>query len=83
MANNTHTFTCKFKNKSSDNVTGVSLLAAAQKHMTLKMKPASSTNLGPNAQDLVQEMVIVNTAEGQKPIALKLKICYTQPGGMA
>jgi hypothetical protein len=45
--------------------------------MTLKMKPATGTNLGAHAQDLSQEMVIVNTMEGQKPISLKLKINYT------
>jgi hypothetical protein len=45
--------------------------------MTLKMKPATGTNLGPFASDLTQEMVIVNNMEGQKPISLKLKINYT------
>ena len=41
------------------------------------MKPATGTNLAPYAHDLSQEMGIVNTMEGQKPISLKLKINYT------
>jgi len=53
MANNTHIFTCKFKNNSQGKLTGVSFQAAAQKHMTLKMKTASSTSLEPMAADLV------------------------------
>lgn len=50
---------------------------AAQKYMTLKMKPATGTSLAAYAQDLTQEMVIVNNMEGQKPISLKVKINYT------
>ena len=41
------------------------------------MKPASGTTLGASAQDLTQEMVIVNNMEGQKPLSIKLKINYT------
>ena len=77
MANNTHTLTSKFKNKTGANLSGVSMQAAALKYMTLKMKPASGTSLGPNGSDLSQEMVIVNSEEGKKPISLKLKINYT------
>lgn len=51
--------------------------------MTLKMKPASGTTLGGMAQDLTQEMVIVNTLEGEKPLSLKLKINYTPDGSAA
>lgn len=53
---------------------------AAQKYMTLKMKPASGTMLEPMAQDLSQEMNIVNSMEGQKPNSLKLKINFTVDG---
>lgn len=53
---------------------------AAQKYMTLKMKPATGTTLGPMAQDLSQEMNIVNSMEGQKANSLKLKINYTVEG---
>ena len=52
MANNTHTLTSKFKNKSGSNLSGVGMQVAALKYMTLKMKPASGTTLGPNAADL-------------------------------
>ena len=48
--------------------------------MNLKMKPPSGSSLGPSAQDLTQEMVIVNNMEGQKPLSLKLKIMYTPEG---
>lgn len=48
--------------------------------MTLKMKPASGTSINPMAQDLTQEMNIVNNMEGQKANSLKLKINYTIDG---
>ena len=54
---------------------------AAQKYMTLKMKPASGTSLAPYASSLNQEMVIQNTMEGQKPLSLKLKINYVIDNG--
>ena len=44
--------------------------------MTLKIKPASGTTLGPMASDLTQEIQIVNSLEGEKPLAVKLKISY-------
>ena len=48
--------------------------------MTMKINPASSTSLGPNASDLTQQLDITNTAEGEKPLAFKLKINYTPEG---
>jgi hypothetical protein len=51
---------------------------AAQKYMVLKIQPPSGSSLGPMAQDLTQEMNIVNNEEGNKPMSLKLKINYQQ-----
>ena len=56
---------------------------AAQKYMGLKMKPASGSALSAFAQDLTQEMGIVNNMEGQKPLSFKLKINYTIDNGSA
>ena len=54
---------------------------AAQKYMTLKMKPASGTTLLPNASDLTQGMNVTNTSEGSKPLSFKLKINYQLDNG--
>ncbi len=53
---------------------------AAQKYMVLKIQPPSGSSLEPMAQDLTQEMNIVNNEEGNKPISLKLKINYQVQG---
>jgi len=77
---NTHIITAHFKNKTLTGMSAVSMQVAAQKYMSLKMKPASGTSIGASSQDLTQQMVIVNSAEGQKPLSLKLKINYTPDG---
>jgi AP-1 complex subunit gamma-1 len=54
---------------------------AVQKYMTLKLQQISKPTLGPNAQrDATQEMTIVNTLEGQKPLALKIRVTYSVNG---
>ena len=76
----TFTLTAVFKNKTGEVLSQVNVQAAAQKYMTLKMKPPGSSQLGPFASDLTQEMALSNSLDGQKPLALKLKINYTQQG---
>ena len=44
-----HIITGHFKNKTGTALTGVNMQVAAQKYMTLKMKPATGTSLGPHA----------------------------------
>jgi len=51
-AANTHTITAHFRNKTGSNLSGVTMQAAAQKYMNLKVKAQSGPNLAPNAQDL-------------------------------
>lgn len=82
-ANNNHSITAIYKNKSGSNLSGVNIQVAAQKYMVLKMKPASGSTLAGYAQNLSQEMNIVNSMEGQKPMSLKLKINYTPDGQAA
>ena len=80
-AQNSHTITAHFKNKKETSLSGVNMQVAAQKYMTLKMKPASGSTLSPFAHDLSQEMGVVNNMEGQKPLSFKLKINYTVDNG--
>lgn len=76
MANNSHTITAVVLNKTQQPISGISMQVAAQKYMVLKIQPPSGSSLGPMAQDLTQEMNIVNNEEGTKPMSLKLKINY-------
>ena len=49
--------------------------------MTLKLQQISKATLGPNAKrDATQEMTIVNNMEGQKPLALKIRVTYSANG---
>ena len=56
---------------------------AVQKYMKLTMLPANSTDLPPLSQGQVtQDMRIQNTLDGQKPMAVKIRVLYnnTQTG---
>ena len=76
MANNNHTITAVLLNKTQQPISNISMQVAAQKYMVLKIQPPSGSSLAPMAQDLTQEMNIVNNEEGNKPMSLKLKINY-------
>mmetsp|Transcript_21890 Transcript_21890/g.33985 ORF Transcript_21890/g.33985 Transcript_21890/m.33985 type:complete len:126 (+) Transcript_21890:2247-2624(+) len=75
-----HVISAVVKNKTGSNISSINLQVAAQKYMTLKMRPASGNTLGPMAQNLTQDMDVVNSAEGQKPLSVKMKINYTVEG---
>mmetsp|Transcript_16317 Transcript_16317/g.27581 ORF Transcript_16317/g.27581 Transcript_16317/m.27581 type:complete len:247 (-) Transcript_16317:116-856(-) len=73
---NAYTLTAQFKNKTGQVINNANVQAAGQKYMQLKLQPAVNSVLQPFAQDLTQEIKIINNAEGQKPLSLKLKINY-------
>lgn len=79
-ATGSHTITAVFKNKTQVPIEGLNMQVAAQKYMVLKIQPPSGSSLAPMAQDLTQEMNIVNNEEGTKPMSLKLKINYQLQG---
>lgn len=78
---NEHLIKAWFSNLTTGAITSVGLQVAVQKYMTLKLQQISKPTLGPNVQrDANQEMSIVNTMEGQKPLALKIRVTYTANG---
>lgn len=62
-------------------MSSLGLQVAVQKYMTLKLQQISRPTLGPNSQrEVNQDMSIVNNQEGQKPLALKIRVTYSANG---
>jgi len=75
--NNTAHIVTKFNNKSSSQINNVVFQVAVQKHCKLNMNPISSNTIPAFSNgNVTQIMKIENTAQGQKAIALKLKVVY-------
>lgn len=73
----THLIRAFFINKTSAALSGLNLQVAVQKYMKLQMFPATSTELAPmSANQVTQDMKIQNSLEGQKPLALKIRVLY-------
>jgi AP-1 complex subunit gamma-1 len=74
---NTAHIVTKFNNKSSSQINNVVFQVAVQKHCKLNMNPISSNTIPAYSNgNVTQIMKIENTAQGQKAIALKLKVVY-------
>lgn len=70
-----HTLKAHFTNKAQSSLEQVSLQIAVQKYMKLTLAPISNPRLNMGSQrSVTQEMQIVNSEEGKKPIALKIKV---------
>jgi AP-1 complex subunit gamma-1 len=75
------TITCKFNNLSTMPLEGLTFQAAVPKYLKLEMAPASSSSIPPKSNGVVtQEVKLVNSMQGQKPIMLKIKVGYSQAG---
>jgi len=49
--------------------------------MRMTLQGISSTDIAPGSrQQVTQDLSIVNTQEGQKPLALKIRVSYTLNG---
>ena len=71
-----------FTNKTMGQLTGVTLQVAVQKYMKMTLQGISSSTLeAGSAKQVTQDMHIVNTMEGQKPLALKIRVVYNTATG--
>jgi len=71
----------RFNNATPFNMDNLLFQAAVPKYLKLEMLPASSTTIPANSQGATtQEIRITNSAQGEKPIMLKLKLGYSQKG---
>ena len=60
---------------------GVTFQVAVQKYMRLTLQGISSADIPAGSrQQVTQDMSIVNTQDGQKPLALKIRLAYTFNG---
>ena len=74
----------RFSNRTARPMEALSFQAAVPKYLKLEMLPATSTVIPPNSTGAVtQEIRITNSMQGEKTIMLKLKVGYTQAGGVA
>ena len=71
-----------YKNNGAVEITGLRVLAAVPKGMTVEMKPAEGGDtLAPSGGNTVtQRMVAVNQTGGMKSLAMRLKVIYTVGG---
>ena len=76
--NTTHLIRAFFVNKTSQALSQLNMQVAVQKYMKLQMFAANSTELAPLSPvgQVTQDMKIQNSLEGQKPLALKIRVLY-------
>ena len=68
---------CRFANALDASMTGFVFDAAVPTYVQLlKMYPASGQMLPPRSETVSQQMSIINTTSGEKPVLMKLRIGY-------
>jgi len=76
-----HRIVAYFNGVSENQLQGINLLVAVQKHMKISLQAATGTSMsGTGQRQISQEMKITNTMEGVKPISVKIKITYSVQG---
>lgn len=73
MESNVIEISAKYENTSSDPISDFSVQVAVPKFMQLKLSSASS-NLLTTGVAITQNMEVVNNQQGQKALAMRLKI---------
>uniref|UniRef100_A0A383VEJ1 AP-1 complex subunit gamma n=1 Tax=Tetradesmus obliquus TaxID=3088 RepID=A0A383VEJ1_TETOB len=69
-----------YSNAGLDDVADFNLQAAVPKYMQLRLEPASSTLLPALGGSASQQLHVVNSMAGQKPLAMRLRVNYTKGG---
>lgn len=68
-------------NKTLSYIEQLSLQTAVMKYLKIAIQPLSGTNLSPNSKgEVTQLMTVTNSALGQKPIVMKIKLGYVING---
>lgn len=74
------TATAEFYNISNEPVSGVSMqVAVPTKYMSIKLSPASGTQLSVGEQAQVTQLMEFSNSVADKPYMMKLKVTYTTP----
>jgi AP-1 complex subunit gamma-1 len=69
--------TASFNNKSHAYIDQLSLQTAVMKYLKIAIQPMTGTSLPPTSKGAVtQIMTVTNSAVGQKPIVMKIKLSY-------
>ena len=69
--------TASFMNKTHSYIEQLSLQTAVMKYLKIAIQPMSGTSLPPNSKGAVtQVMSVTNSALGEKPIVMKIKLSY-------
>lgn len=70
-----------FMNKTHSYVEQLNLQTAVMKYLKIAIQPMTGTSLPPNSKGAVtQVMTVTNSALGQKPIVMKVKLSYMVNG---
>jgi len=78
--NGASTITAKFTNSLDAPISNFVFEAAVPKYITLKMETATGSVLPPHSDSVSQTLRVVNTATGEKPLLMKLRIGYMLNG---
>ena len=72
------TITATCTNGTPVGITNFSLQAAVPKFMQVRMAPVATNAIPPNnSRPLIQQMQVLNSMHGQKPIVMRLKVDFT------
>ena len=70
-----------FSNNQAVPLSAVTLQVAVQKYMRLTLQNITQSEIPPGSrQQVTQDMNIVNTQDGAKPLSVKIRVAYTMNG---
>lgn len=72
--------TATFTNQGPVPVTDLELKLSLPKYLKLQVLPVSSTNLTPLGGSATQQIKLANTAQGEKPLAMRVRLEYKTNG---
>lgn len=68
--------TATFTNQGSIPITDIELKLSLPKYLKLQVLPASATTIGPHGGSSTQQIKLANTAQGEKPVMMRVRLEY-------
>lgn len=69
-----------FENNSGSPVSNFEMKIAVPKYIKFQLSPASGNYIAPNATNVTQQIKLINSLQGSKPILMKLRVTYVVNG---
>lgn len=68
--------TATFINQGSVPITDIELKLSMPKYLKLQVLPATATTIGPHGGSATQQIKLANTAQGEKPVMMRVRLEY-------